>query len=497
MNIARWVERSADLQADRPAFIFEEGETSYENFNRRIRCAAALLEQRFSIQQGDRVAFLGENSPDMLVLLFACARLGATFVPLNWRLALPEHLYVLKNSGSTVLFCERGFLEGINSIKGCLNDICITSLDDQFEVLLEEMVDEPGEEMHDGGSTPLLIVYTSGTTGQPKGAVLTHDALVCNAENSISMHQMEPEDIIFTNLPMYHVGGLNIQTLPALSIGATVILHRRFDLEETVKVINESRPTLMILVPALMMALMQHRTWSELDFSSLRAITTGSTVVPVSLIDAYQGRGVPVIQVYGSTETSPIAIYQTIAESWTSRGSVGNSAPLCDVKIVDARGNTMGLEEKGEIVVRGANLFTGYWDDPDGTAEVLKDGWFYTGDIGHRDQSGWYFIDDRIKDVIISGSENIYPAELERILDLSSDLAESAVVGRSDKKWGEVPVVFIVPAEGVSVTHDVILGLFDGKIARFKQPRDVIFVSKLPRNAMGKVLKFKLREMLC
>lgn len=496
MNIARWVERSADLQADRPAFIFEEGETSYENFNRRIRCAAALLEQRFSIQQGDRVAFLGENSPDMLVLLFACARLGATFVPLNWRLALPEHLYVLKNSGSTVLFCERSFLEGINSIKGCLNDICITSLDDQFEVLLEEMVDEPGE-MHDGGSTPLLIVYTSGTTGQPKGAVLTHDALVCNAENSISMHQMEPEDIIFTNLPMYHVGGLNIQTLPALSIGATVILHRRFDLEETVKVINESRPTLMILVPALMMALMQHRTWSELDFSSLRAITTGSTVVPVSLIDAYQGRGVPVIQVYGSTETSPIAIHQTIAESWTSRGSVGSSAPLCDAKIVDARGNTMGLEEKGEIVVRGANLFTGYWDDPDGTAEVLKDGWFYTGDIGHRDQSGWYFIDDRIKDVIISGSENIYPAELERILDLSSDLAESAVVGRSDKKWGEVPVVFIVPAEGVSVTHDVILGLFDGKIARFKQPRDVIFVSKLPRNAMGKVLKFKLREMLC
>ena len=496
MNIARWVERSADLQADRPAFIFEEGETSYKNFNRRIRCAAALLEQRFSIRQGDRVAFLGENSPDMLVLLFACARLGATFVPLNWRLALPEHLYVLKNSGSTVLFCERGFLEGINSIKDCLNDICITSLEDQFEVLLEEMVDEPGA-MHDGGSTPLLIVYTSGTTGQPKGAVLTHDALVCNAENSISMHQMEPEDIIFTNLPMYHVGGLNIQTLPALSIGATVILHRRFDLEETVKVINESRPTLMILVPALMTALMQHRTWSELDFSSLRAITTGSTVVPVSLIDAYQGRGVPVIQVYGSTETSPIAIHQTIAESWTSRGSAGSPAPLCDAKIVDARGNTMGLEEKGEIVVRGANLFTGYWDDPDGTAEVLKDGWFYTGDIGHRDQSGWYFIDDRIKDVIISGSENIYPAELERILDLSSDLAESAVVGRSDKKWGEVPVVFVVPAEGVSVTHDVIQGLFDGKIARFKQPRDVIFVSKLPRNAMGKVLKFKLREMLC
>ena len=276
-----------------------------------------------------------------------------------------------------------------------------------------------------------------------------------------------------------------------------MILHRRFGLEETVKVINESRPTLMILVPALMTALMQHRTWSELDFSSLRAITTGSTVVPVSLIDAYQGRGVPVIQVYGSTETSPIAIHQTIAESWTSRGSVGSSTPLCDAKIVDACGNTMGLEGKGEIVVRGANLFTGYWDDLDGTAEVLKDGWFYTGDIGHRDQSGWYFIDDRIKDVIISGSENIYPAELERILDLSSDLAESAVVGRSDKKWGEVPVVFIVPAEGVSVTHDVILGLFDGKIARFKQPRDVIFVSKLPRNAMGKVLKFKLREMLC
>ena len=273
-------------------------------------------------------------------------------------------------------------------------------------------------------------------------------------------------------------------------------MHRRFDPDATVSAIRDENPTLMILVPALMSAVMRHPAWPDLDFSSLRAINTGSTTVPMSLLDAYLDRGVPVIQVYGSTETAPIVIHQRIPDAWTTKGSTGRAALHCDARIEDAAGNVLGPDERGEIVVRGPNIMSGYWNDPEATAEVLKDGWFHTGDIGHIDENGLFYIDDRVKDVIISGSENIYPAELERVLDRCGEIAESAVIGRADDKWGEVAVAIVVPVTGKNPTREAILGLFDGELARFKHPRDVIFVDALPRNVMGKVLKFELRDMV-
>jgi len=252
----------------------------------------------------------------------------------------------------------------------------------------------------------------------------------------------------------------------------------------------------MILVPALMAAVIQHPGWKQIDFSSLRTINTGSTTVPLSLIDAYQDRGVPIIQVYGSTETAPIVIHQRIPDAWTTRGSTGRPALHCAAKITDSNGNTLGPDERGEIVVSGPNIMTGYWADPEGSAEVLKDGWFHTGDIGHIDSEGLFYVDDRVKDVIISGSENIYPAELEMVLDRCSKVAEAAVVGRADTKWGEVPVAVVVVREGDEISREDVLSLFDGELARFKHPQDVIFMDMLPRNVMGKVLKFELRDMV-
>ena len=495
MNICEWLEQWSVSQSVKPAIVFDGVNISYGELNRLTRLAASVLQHNFNITSGDRVAFLGANSPDMLVFLFACARLGAIFVPLNWRLAAPEIAYALQDSDPKVLFCDEDYRK--NAEKACEGSTGdpILIVDSRFK-LMKAHVEGEYDAIHEGPHSPLLIVYTSGTTGQPKGAVLTHQSLICNAENSVFMHGMVSEDTIFTNLPMYHVGGLNIQTIPALSVGATIILHPRFDLEETIKVINESQPTLMILVPALMAVIMSHPDWLKLDFSSLRAITTGSTKVPVPLIEAYQNRGIPVIQVYGSTETAPTAIHQTIEMCGDSLGSIGVPAVLSEAKILDAGGKLAGIGKKGEIVVRGPNLFSGYWNDPEGTAEVLRDGWFYTGDIGHVDENGWYFVDDRIKDVIISGSENIYPAELERILDGCDAVAESAVIGRLDKKWGEVPVAFVVPRKGATISYDEINELFVGSLANFKHPREVIVVSELPRNTMGKILKFKLRKML-
>lgn len=495
MNLSHWIERWADFQPEKTAIRFEGRDISYAAFDDRIRRVAGLLHHDLDIEHGDRIAFLGLNSPDMLALMFACARIGALLVPLNWRLAPPEHLYILQNAGVKVLFCEDKFAEGTRTIDSDLTECRVVAMGDAFEQLVAEAPEDTVDPAV-GPDDPLLIVYTSGTTGRPKGAVLTQNAMTFNAINSIAMHDMTSSDIIFTNLPMFHVGGLNIQTVPALHAGATVIMHRRFDPDATVQVINGERPTLMILVPALMAAVQQHPAWANLDFSSLRAINTGSTTIPMSLVDAYLERGVPIIQVYGSTETAPIVIHQRIPDAWTTKGSTGRAALHCDARIEDADGNVLGADERGEIVVRGPNIMVGYWNDPESTAEVLKDGWFHTGDIGHIDEQGLFFVDDRVKDVIISGSENIYPAELEMVLDRCDEIAEAAVVGRSDDKWGEVPVAVVVLGSDSKMTRDGVLGLFDGELARFKHPRDVIFQDALPRNVMGKVLKFELRDMV-
>ena len=495
MNLSHWIERWADFQPGKTAIRFEGCDISYAAFNLRTRQVAGMLSRDLNVARGDRVAFLGLNSPDMLALMFACARIGAILVPLNWRLAPPEHLYILQNSGAKILFCEDEFSEGTATIVTALEGCRVVATGDEFEHLIAAAPPDALDPAA-GPEDPLLIVYTSGTTGRPKGAILTQNAMTFNAVNAIAMHDMTSNDIIFTNLPMFHVGGLNIQTTPALHAGATVIMHRRFDPDATVVAIRDEKPTLMILVPALMSALMQHPAWPDLDFSSLRAIATGSTTVPMSLLEAYLDRGVPIIQVYGSTETAPVVIHQRIPDAWTTKGSTGRAALHCDARIEDAAGRVLGPEERGEIVVRGPNIMSGYWKDPEATADVLKDGWFHTGDIGHIDENGLFFVDDRVKDVIISGSENIYPAELERVLDRCDEIAESAVIGRADDKWGEVAVAIVVPVPGENPTREGILALFEGELARFKHPRDVIFVDGLPRNVMGKVLKFELRDMV-
>ena len=495
MNLSHWIERWADFQPEKTAIRFEGRDISYRAFDQRIRRVAGFLHHDLDVEHGDRVAFLGLNSPDMLALMFACARIGAILVPLNWRLAPPEHLYILKNAGAKVLFCEDEFAEGTETIDTGLDDCRVVAMGDEFEQFVAAAPPDTVDPAV-GPEDPLLIVYTSGTTGRPKGAVLTQNAMIFNAVNSIAMHDMTSNDVIFTNLPMFHVGGLNIQTTPALHAGAMVIMHRRFDPDATVDVIRDEKPTLMILVPALMAAVMQHPAWPDMDFSSLRAINTGSTTVPPSLLDTYLDRGVPIIQVYGATETAPIVIHQRIPDAWTTKGSTGRAALHCDARIEGPSGEILGPDERGEIVVRGPNIMSGYWNDPEASEEVLKDGWFHTGDIGHVDEQGLFYVDDRVKDVIISGSENIYPAELEMILDKCDEITECAVIGRADEQWGEAAVAIVVPGQGSNLTREAVLELFDGELARFKHPRDVIFVDALPRNVMGKVLKFELRDMV-
>ncbi len=501
MDLSAWIDRHAEFTPDKPALIYEGEAISYADLSERVRARAAELKSRFGIRRGDRVAYLGLNSPEFLTLLFACARLGALFIPLNWRLASPEHTYILQDAGAKILVVEDDFREQAETMRAGLPDCDFVASDfsaPDWQKLGEEGVFKRrfGRNPHVDLTLPLLLVYTSGTTGHPKGAVLTQEALQWNAFNSLHMHDMTSADRILTVLPMFHVGGLNIQTTPALYIGATVVLHRKFDPEAVFDAVEQERPDVTVLVPATIGAMMAHPRWERADFSSLRTITTGSSSVPLQMIEAFHARDVPVLQVYGSTETCPIAIYLKAGDAVAKIGSTGKPALNCEMRIVDDFGSGVSPGESGEILIKGPNVMHEYWGNSAATAEALQDGWFHTGDIGYRDRDGFVFVNDRKKDVVISGGENIYPAELEMVLAGMEEVQTAVVVGRDDAKWGQVPVAVIIPQPGAQIERETILRKFDGVLARFKHPKDVVVVEDLPSNAMGKIQKFAVRTMI-
>jgi fatty-acyl-CoA synthase len=459
MDLSRIVERWAGHFPSKVAIHFQGSDITYAELWERT--AALKLE----VKKGERVAWLGYNSPDMLVLLFALARRGAILVPLNWRLTAAEHRQVLADCAPKLLFCDddfRGHAEQLGVPLGSLGK---------------------NESACSGGrdSDDVLIVYTSGTTGKPKGAVLTQSALLWNGFNSIHAHDLSQSDHVLSALPMFHVGGLNNQTLPALLAGASVTLHKRFEAGAWLADVARRRPSISLLVPATMAAVISHPAWQQADLSSLRLVNTGSMVVPDSLIGAFHARGVPVGQIYGATETAPIATVLLRQDAMRKPGSAGKPAPHCEVKLVE-----------DEIWVRGPAVMRGYWPD---YAGLTADGWFRTGDLARVDEDGFYWIVGRSKDVIISGGENIHPAELENVLADCPGIAEAAVVGIADPKWGEAACACVVLKDN-SLNESAILALFRDRLARYKHPRRIVFLERLPRNAMGKVLKGELLDQL-
>jgi fatty-acyl-CoA synthase len=499
MDLSDLIARNADFTPDKIALRFSGRCLTYADFAARIAATARALKSQLGVGRGDRIAILAANHPDYLALLYACARLGAMLVPLNWRLAVPEQMFILTDASVKVLVLEGAFAEVVAPLQAALPQTQVVGLDftrdgvPSFDALLAASGGD-GRSPHTDFSSPLLIVYTSGTTGRPKGAVLRQEALVWNGVMSQHMHALTADDHVLTVLPLFHVGGLNIQTTPALQVGATVSLHARFAPGPTLDAIAADRPTLIVLVPTTIQALIDHSGWPETDVTCLRALTTGSTQVPQPLVDAVTARGVPVLQVYGSTETSPIAVYTKLGGDLGRPGSTGLPGLACEARIVDDAGREVPHGKAGEVVVRGPNVLFEYWGNAAATAEALREGWFHTGDIGTRDADGYFFIHDRKKNVIISGAENIYPAEIERVLGEHPAVAEVAVVGRPDPKWQEVPVAFVVRRPGVAVDAEALKRHVAEHLARFKVPRDIAFIDSLPRNALGKVQHFRLKE---
>ncbi len=480
MTIDGWIFAVAARTPEKPAVEFGGVSLSYSEMAAKIRELSDALSA-IGIGRGDRVVWYGLNNPEVFVILFACARIGAVVVPINWRLSDIEIVEIIAGCKPNLVIHD-----GAMRLRARALPIeRIMAYDEIYRSASNAAICAADDE------DPVLLAFTSGSTGRPNGVLLTQKALACNAAMSVEAHALQPTDRVLNVLPLFHVGGLNILPTPAFSIGATVVLHERFDPQLACSALPNV--THAITVPTILQAIIELPSWQAADLSCLRCISIGSADVPVPLIETVQARGVPVLQIYGATETCPLAIYQRIDEAMATPGSIGRAGSLCDIRLV-RDGGDVPEGEPGEIWVKGDNVLREYWRDQDLTAETLCDGWFRTGDLAHRDRSGLYWFTDRIKHVVISGGENIYPTEIERILREVPGIAEVAVVGLADPKWGEVPVAVVVAPEGMAA--EAVLRPLQGRLARYKHPKDVVFVDELPRNAMGKVVAAEIRALL-
>jgi fatty-acyl-CoA synthase len=478
-SLAAAIARHAQETPDRVAIAMAGDRCTYAELWSRVDRVTALLQHE-GIGAGDRVAYLGLNHTLQIVLLAALMRLGAVFVPLNYRLAPAELRAIVEHAGATLLFHDAPFAE----VAGKLG------VRTQVRERLDAVTAGAASNTRTDVASPALLVYTSGTTGKPKGALHSQAGLYWNAVASTALHAFTRDDRVLSALPLFHVGGLCIQTVPALYAGAEVILHPRFDAAAWLAAVAAEHPSISLMVPATMRAAIEHASWTATDFSALRLLGAGSSTIPDALIEAFHARGVPVCQIYGATETGPVSIVLGRDEAFANVGAAGRPALGCAIRLVDEAGADVPDGSVGEVWVRGPNVMTGYWRDP--AHPAFEGGWFRSGDRAVRDATGLYTIVGRAQDLIISGGENIYPAEIENLLAGMPEIAEAAVIGVPDARWGEVPVAAIVLRAGATLAPEIVSGRLAERIARFKLPRITFIGEPLPRNAMGKVVKSAL-----
>lgn len=489
----------ASHAANRPhaiALHFEGKAISYGDLWRRIDAATQTLIA-LGIQAaapdscGPRVAYLGLNHPALLVLLVALQRLGAVGLPLNYRLAPAELSAILLHAQASLLVADEMHAAVASSLLPDLRTVAAALFDGTASLSHAGVhITEPPP------SEPALLVYTSGTTGLPKGALHTQAALVANCQISVHAHALQASDHVLTALPLFHVGGLCIQTLPALYAGATVSLHSRFEAGAWLAAVQQQRPSLSLMVPATLRAVLDHADFSRTDVSSLRMLSAGSSTIPTALIAPWHARGVPVCQIYGATETGPVSIYQQAHEAMDTPGSVGSAGRAgigVKVRLVD-EGADVAQGSVGELWIKAPNVMRQYWREE--LHSAFDQGWFHTGDLAHCNAQGIYTVVGRSKDMIISGGENIYPAELENVLANCTHIADCAVIGQSDARWGEVAVAVIVRQSHATISEQDVMQLFNGQLAKFKHPRRVVFTTSLPKTATGKVNKPQLIAQL-
>ncbi|MGC5626933.1 o-succinylbenzoate--CoA ligase [Georgenia sp. Z1344] len=499
-GVGSWPARQVRATPDKTAILFEGAELSYRELHRRsVRLAHALRAR--GVRHGDRVAYLGPNHPALAETFFAVTMLGAVIVPLNVRLAPSEHSYVLSDSRAQVIIHDGDLRETVAALDDDLpieHRIAVGDLPvdgaEQFEEVLaggaETPIDEPVT-LEDVA----MIQYTSGTTGHPKGVMMTHGNITWNSINMMIDIDIRTDEISLLVAPLFHTAGMNNCFLTTVLKGGTTVMMRSWEVDLAVDLIERHRVTMFLGVPTMFQVLAQSHRWAGADFSSLRTLPCGSAPLPRALIETYADRGLTFLQGYGMTESSPNATFLRADRALEKVGSAGTPCFFSDLRIVDPLGNDVRQGEKGEVILSGPNVMRGYWEMPEASAETVDaDGWLRSGDVAIQDEEGFVYIVDRLKNMIISGGENIYPAEVEDALFRHPAVADCAVVGVPDERWGEVGHAYVVLVDGGSVDGEQLKDYLRDRLAAYKVPRTYEVLDRLPRNASGKVVKKDLRE---
>lgn len=505
MYVRDWMARRALLTPHKPAIIdFNTGSTlTYNQLNERATRLANYLRERAGVRSGDRIAVMAMNRAEVLEALFAAAKLTAILVPLNYRLTQPELQYILEDCEPRALLFENEFRGVVRLLARQVAIDHFITLDEtgdgaadylSYDRALASSTDAPVEVERFDGEMPAIIIYTSGTTGRPKGALLSHRMLMWNSINTNIGWDLVSSDVTTVHAPLFHTGGLNVLTLPLMHIGGTVVILRKFDPAETLEAIEKHRCTIFFGVPTMFQMMMDSPRFQEIDFSSMRFLISGGAPCPVPLIEAYQRRGVAFTQGFGLTEVGPNCFRLGLEDAVSKAGSIGFPSFHSEARIVDDEGRAVPRGAVGELLLKGQHVCSGYWRNSEATSAAISGGWFYTGDLARQDEEGYYYIVGRAKDMIISGGENIYPAEVESVLHGHPAIASAALIGISDDKWGEMPVAVIIPRTDRVLTPDEVIEFCSGKLARYKIPKQVYFVTEFPLSASGKVVKRILKE---
>ncbi|MEW9528699.1 long-chain fatty acid--CoA ligase [Microbispora sp. NPDC049125] len=499
-GVGGWPARRAQMSPDRTAFVFADRPVTYGEVHERTTMLASRLRDA-GVEAGDRVAYLGPNHTAFIETMFATHVLGGIFVPLNFRLAAPEAAYMLEDAGPSVLVYApecAAIVRALPVMPALRTVVALESPaagEPEFEAWLAE-----------GDPTPIdtpvalddvaLILYTSGTTGRPKGAMLTHANLVWNCFHIMIGVDVAGSEVTLISAPLFHVAALNQTMLPTFLKGGRSVIMPSWDVDACYDLIERHRVTWMFGVTTMFAAFARSQRWAGADLSSLRTLMSGGAAIPVALIRTYQERGLVFCQGYGLTETSPGATFLEAGESVRKVGSAGVPVFFADVRVVRPDLTAVEPGEPGEVLIQGPNVTPGYWRDPEATAAAFADGrWLRSGDLGVLDEEGHLHIVDRVKDMYISGGENVYPAEVEGVLFEHPAVAEVAVVGVPDGKWGEVGRAFVVPRPGAVVTPADLREFLRPRLAKYKIPCYLDIVDALPRTGSGKIRKPELRRI--
>lgn len=496
-----WLAKQAEMRPEKPALIDAATDRcfTYEQFHLRASRFAEFIRDEWRVQPGERVALLANNSSDYFEMLWGCAKVGVILVCLNWRLAAPELEFIMRDSTPVALIYDPPFAANAAILKERLGLDRMMVLANQppegewsYEAALAQASGRPVVMPPRGLDEIWHILYTAGTTGRAKGVLQTYGMVLYNALNMGLKIDLTSEDVSLNVLPCFHTGGLNMLTNPTFHVGGTAIVQRAFDPTETLRLLA-TKATAFFGVAANFLFLSQHPDFAATDLSHVRSWSAGGAPIPTSLLLKYRARGIDIHYGFGMTETGPTVFLVDQGYPESKLGSVGKPCLHVEVRIVDPQDNDLPAGARGELLIKGPGVTPGYWQLPDVTAKSIVDGWLHSGDVAMRDADGFYYIVDRVKDMYISGGENVYPAEVENVIYQLPQVAETAVIGVPDEKWGEVGRALVALRPGQTLTEAEIIEHCRANLARYKAPRSVVFVPALPRNPAGKVVKGELR----